>query len=312
MRHVVMVAALSVATTAVAGKASRVQPTSTKIKAPKKLARIKLPKGLPTDLPASRWWEAADPCPAGAVLQDDDGDHACVDAAGQGHGPFTDVDGDGRVVETGWRRRGKLHGRVRHHDNGEYTYVDDVRHGPASEWGDEGSYRKGVRHGLWSVVLDGGGTVRGYFVDGKREGTWLAIGTQYGEEVVLARAAYRKDAVRGEVVWWTEDGTLLATITQGRGGRAWQLHGKGTAEMTAVCDGERLNHFRMTAKDQDVTCVYDERGALVSARGDEDRTLRCPEATTGGWLELEPTLCKADLLDVWSLYEAYQRAGAIR
>ncbi len=99
---------------------------------------------------SSRWWEQPSPCPPGAALQRDAAPGQPVDAC------------DLPLCEVYCAR------------------ADGTRHGPVTGWyrGDgkkhhEGSYRDGVRDGVWVVwYLAGDESDRGRYRRGDKDGTW--------------------------------------------------------------------------------------------------------------------------------------------
>ena len=291
-----------------AGNKARKRPSSTTIKAPKGAKPVKVPEGVKTTPPPDRWWEAEAPCPAGATLETEEHKgvttiHRCIDAERRVHGPATSLDRKGKIFSDSWHEHGVLHGllRVAPDRPGTKGYVERVnvdgeRHGDAREWGSSGQYRKGVRHGRWVVLEENSSPQHGHYVDGKREGTWLTVVELEGEDVVVARATYKADAIKGEVVWWTEGGELLATIKTSRTGRRWKLHLAKGVRLTATCSGGGLAKIELARKAGTLSCAYDpESRERKSERVTGSIGLACPELYDK--LPYAFTLCTGDLLD---------------
>jgi hypothetical protein len=305
MRLAAAAAVLLLASLAAAkGAKNRTRPSSTKIKAPKGLAAIKVPEGVPAAPPADHWWDATPPCSDGATLHIDPNDvtrYACRDGEGQEHGPYTEIEQNGALVADGWRKHGTDHGVARRfHGGSEYerkTYVDGELLGPATESpGSTGSYRKGERHGYWEERTLTGTRQLGYYDRGRRVGTWLAVITHRGETLVVGRAQYTKGQLDGEVVWWAERGDVLATITKRFSDVTWRL---GTTT-TILCDGDRLLQVQVKKKGDLIACSYDE---TLRGLGTPDE--RCPASN-----QPAEDICRADLLDPWAVADIARRATA--
>ena len=296
-------------------KTSRKRPKTATMKAPKGFKAVKLPKGLHTRPPAERWWEGADPCPDGATLEETtEGDwvyHQCKDADGRDHGPYTHVAADGHIGADGWRKHGIDHGVQRvFWDNGalteQITFVDGERQGDATESREHGPYKDGERHGRWDLPVDGGTVARGYFVKGKRQGTWYGVTTRDGAEIVIARASFAADALDSDAVWWTEAGDLLATIADDPiyKERNVQFYGHGKPTLKATCDEDLPIYFRQVLRGVEIECRYYAKlaadfgntpGDLAEQKTASD-SLTCPAVSTSF-----SSLCTANVLDPYTV-----------
>jgi antitoxin component YwqK of YwqJK toxin-antitoxin module len=137
---------------------------------------------------------------------------------------------------------------------------------------EQGSYRHGLRHGVWTWFDRGGGKEReGSYVDGLRDGTW----TSWHGRSVASVGTYRAGIPDGDFVEYDDRGRELGRYRVVKGkGAARTFHGnRRLATETQLEDG--VPHGRFVA--------YDLRGKRIS-EGRFDHGAR-----HGVWRERWPT-----------------------
>jgi hypothetical protein len=226
-----------------------------------------LPAGVHAEAPVDGWWKKKGACPKGTRLEHKkiaDGGHRWTVYVCKGKGSpspytawnekdheawWTDADGE---RHGGLRRKsfayettelyihGKRAGRWTHralsgHQDGFAHYRDDKKHGLA--------------HHAVSNLTEGG-----YYVDGKREGTWFVWNTNTPVETVRAVFHYKAGVMDGTQRWWTRDGVLLARAELTAGAGTWTAFGDDGTRAETRCKGREV--VEASAKDRAGTLLF--------------------------------------------------------
>lgn len=209
-----------------------------------------LPAGVNPEAPADGWWKKKGACPTGTKLEHQkvkDGRRTWVSYACKGKGspkPYTAWN-DSKDHEAWWTDAdGKRHGGVLirsfAYDTTE-LYVHGKRAGRWTHRARSGvqdgfaHYRDDKKHGLAHDAVSNI-TEGGYYVDGKREGTWF-VWNNTSPGVVRAVHHYKGGVMDGTQRWWTRDGQLLARGELVAGAGTWTSFGPDGTRAETRCKG---------------------------------------------------------------------------
>ncbi|MFN0249507.1 MAG: toxin-antitoxin system YwqK family antitoxin [Kofleriaceae bacterium] len=211
-----------------------------------------LPAGVHAEAPVDGWWKKKGACPKGTRLEHEkvaDKRHRWTVYVCNGKGspkPYTAW--NEKDHEAWWTDAdGERHGGVRVKSFAYETtelYIHGKRTGRwthrALSGGQDGfaHYRDDKKHGLAHDAMPNL-TEGGYYVDGKREGTWFVWNTTPVESV-RAVFQYKAGVMDGTQRWWTRDGALLARADFTAGAGTWTAFGPDGARAETRCKGREL------------------------------------------------------------------------
>jgi hypothetical protein len=284
-------ASLTSAAPASAGPLPKPPPASTEPSLPTgvTLDPVVVPSGPAFAPRPAKWWKKKKPCPAGAKLEKiveakpvPPGwrrAFVCRDADGKQHGPGVAVFDNDKPYEDSWSEHGKHHGtRFTWRPDGKMdhieTFVDDLLHGPATEWsGGEilrtGQYKDDQRYGFWTESYPTKLVLRGYLQDGGDAiGTW--IGTRAGVATAIVVEEH-ESGPNSTVRLWSSAGELTFERRKDATG--------GTA--TAYLSGVRIADYDC-GLDSAIgeSRFYDDEGLLQRRWNDRTGTLTDRAGTT--------------------------------
>ena len=232
-----------------------------------------LPAGVNPEPPVEGWWKKRGACPKDTKLDHQkvkDHGRTWVSYTCKGTGtpkPYTAWN-DGNDYEAWWTDvNGERHGGVLIRSLAYVTtemYIHGKRAGRWTHRALEGKqssfthYREDKKHGL-AHDATASMTVGGYYVDGKREGTWFAWNTDGTDGIVRAVFQYKGGVMEGTQRWWTRDGKLLARGELVAGAGTWLSFGPDGARAETRCNGRDV--VEASARDRAGTLLFRSCGA---------------------------------------------------